>query len=265
MVDAHVHINQFVDPARALRELSDAGAYVFAQTTDPREPYEVAGSVRASRLLRGLGYHPWWVAKDAQAGELSAGLELMVKQMPAYRLIGEVGLDFSRKYVETKDTQIEAFSAIVHEAMRLSRETGERRILSVHSIRAGQEILKILKSSGAPDVLVICMHWFGGTSEEMHELKELGAYFSWGEEALKVGKCREYAKLPDNEHMLLETDYPWRDDASSGRLGHSAQMEAHAAALRSALACIAELRAVDADELLHTMETNMRKIIDNDL
>lgn len=54
--------------------------------------------------------------------------------------IGEVGLDFSREYIQTKETQIHAFRDIV----KLCEQCGEK-VVSVHSLKSANTVLEILR------------------------------------------------------------------------------------------------------------------------
>ena len=54
--------------------------------------------------------------------------------------IGEVGLDFSKDYIQTKETQIHAFRDIV----KLCEQCGEK-VVSVHSLKSANTVIEILK------------------------------------------------------------------------------------------------------------------------
>lgn len=56
--------------------------------------------------------------------------------------IGEIGLDFSREYVQTRETQIKVFREII----KLCEKHGGK-VVSLHSLKAVNLMTEILKES----------------------------------------------------------------------------------------------------------------------
>lgn len=67
--------------------------------------------------------------------------------------IGEVGLDFSNKYIKYKDRQIEIFNYICNIASK------ENKIMIIHSRKAEKEVLNILIKNNIRNAI---MHWYTG-------------------------------------------------------------------------------------------------------
>lgn len=85
------------------------------------------------------------------------------------------------------------------------------KVLSIHCVRAGKELIRILDTHHAWDNCLCICHSFCGDGNSLHELCQRGAWFSVSEQMLATKKGRAYLKqLPLNQ-ILLETDLPRRD------------------------------------------------------
>lgn len=85
------------------------------------------------------------------------------------------------------------------------------KVLSIHCVRAGRELIRILDTHHAWDNCLCICHSFCGDGNSLHELCQRGAWFSVSEQMLATKKGRAYlAQLPLNQ-ILLETDLPRRD------------------------------------------------------
>ncbi len=85
-----------------------------------------------------VGLHPWWVPVDE--GCLAEGLRAFDAALSETSYVGEVGLDFSRRRIATRDAQLCAFR---HIAGACAKEGG--KVLSVHCVKAYDDALSILK------------------------------------------------------------------------------------------------------------------------
>jgi len=89
------------------------------------------------------------------------------------------------------------------------------KVLSIHCVRAGKELIRILDTHHAWDNCLCICHSFCGDGNSLHELCQRGAWFSVSEQMLATKKGRAYLKqLPLNQ-ILLETDLPRRDGECS--------------------------------------------------
>lgn len=147
----------------------------------------------------GLGFHPWAV-KESDENELL----FFEKYVQKTQLIGEVGLDFSDKHIESQNKQIDIFTKI---CKLLAKEKG--KIVSLHAVKSSAKVMDILHNTKADEDNTIIMHWFSGSSDELNHAIESGYYFSVGPKMLATAKGHEYIRqIPENK-LLLETDLPW--------------------------------------------------------
>ena len=148
-----------------------------------------------------VGLHPWWVSADE--GCLAEELRAFDSALPETRYVGEVGLDFSKRRIATRNAQLWAFR---HIANACAKDGG--KVLSIHCVKAYDDVLSILDNS---DCFVSCtciFHWFSGSFPQLTQAVDAGCFFSVGLRMLETKRGREYAKAIPLRKLLLETDAP---------------------------------------------------------
>ena len=118
--------------------------------------------------------------------------------------IGEVGLDFSKEYIQTKEVQVHVFRDIV----KLCEQCGEK-VVSVHSLKSANTVIEILREYRTQRSNKYIFHWFTGTIPQLEKAIELGCYFSINPSMLKTKSGLEIINTVPVERMLLETDAPF--------------------------------------------------------
>lgn len=198
LYDMHCHLDFFDDMQTAAAELGARGVNCLSMTVTPRD-YE-----RASAVLGGcpsvrvaLGLHPWWIADGRCAERDIALFEELALQAD---FIGEVGLDFGRRCEGAAEVQRAAFGRV------LSACGG--KVVSLHAVKAADEVLDALERYGALAENACILHWFSGSSDQLKRAANLGCYFSVSARMLASKRGREYAKALPASRMLLETDEP---------------------------------------------------------
>ena len=207
LFDAHCHLDLMACPETVADETTTLGLGLFDCGVDPRD--FAAAKTRGGHypyIIAGVGLHPWWLAD----GRCSATeIDLLCEVAAQERFIGEIGLDFSARFVGSEPLQIQALErlcdALVHHPL-----TG--RVISIHAVRSAGTVLDVLESHGLlaprPDSPVITFHWFSGTSDELVRASDAGCYFSVNERMLATKRGREYARQIPLDRILLETDAP---------------------------------------------------------
>lgn len=210
--DAHFHLGFVSNPVDFATDAQRAGVPVFAASVTPSEywdtkralcwaaaPLQPVGDSASLKLAVGL--HPWWVSADER--RLAEVLRAFDVALPETQYVGEVGLDFSKRRVATRDAQLRAFR---HIANACAKDGG--KVLSIHCVKAYDDVLSILDSSGCFASCTCIFHWFSGSFQQLEQAADAGCFFSVGARMLETKKGSEYAKAVPLRKLLLETDAP---------------------------------------------------------
>lgn len=195
IIDTHCHIDMLPSPESYLLEKEQSGDITLGVTNLPSHyamgiPY--FKKLKKSRLA--LGFHPQ-LAQTHQA-ELKAFSNFV----PQTSYIGEVGLDFSKDYVKSKEIQLDSFNFIC-KCIHVTN-----KIVSVHSRKAEKEVLDILKKYAIKNVI---FHWYSGSLGLIEDIVNEGYYFSINEAMTNSNSGRNIInKIPRNR-ILTETDLPY--------------------------------------------------------
>lgn len=185
-------------------------------------------------VFRAFGIHPWaaseWDGKEFSPSSVSRSV----------KAIGECGLD----RLHTSDFELETrlFEAQIALAESLHLP------LLVHSLRANNEVMRVLKRHHARGVI----HGFSGSCEEAMAFISLGFFLGAGgvityQRAQKTR--RTFARIPLGS-ILLETDSPAMP--LSGFQGEANMPERVPIVAK----CLAELRGISVQEVSDATERN---------
>ena len=205
LIDTHFHLDFITDlDKRALfvRESTQLGVQVVAQTVLPShfardiDLYTPGGPLEGA--VPSLGFHPWWI--DGWERELDIFAEMVGRT----RHIGEIGLDFSPRRLETvpQHVQVAVLRRVLDTVSDAAASTSEPYVLSIHAVRSASAVLDLLE--GCPALPVF--HWFSGTSDELTRLIRMGGAISVNPRMLETKRGRAYAKQVPADRLYLETD-----------------------------------------------------------
>lgn len=199
--DMHCHMSFSQDCHALMGGAQHDGVTLFSNTVLPSEFVRFAKEASSFENVRvGLGLHPWWVARG-QADEAEVAL---FEQLAAQaRFVGEIGLDFGRRFIETREAQIEA----LRRALGACARAGACRVMSFHSSSAAGVVMDEVERAGIGDVACV-FHWFSGSSDELTRARDAGWYFSVGKRMLATKRGRAYLQAIPAHRLLLETDLP---------------------------------------------------------
>lgn len=194
MHDAHVHLDFMANGEIVAADAAAAGVRLFANTVTP-EGYDAARERFADldNARIGWGMHPWWVDDSTPPLHAPEGA----------RFIGEVGLDFGKAHLESREAQLATFAGIA----RACAKQGDK-VLSIHAVHAARETLDLLESCDTLKTCSCIFHWYSGPSDQLKRAIDAGCFFSVGPRMISTRKGREYVKAIPAKRLLLETDAP---------------------------------------------------------
>ncbi|QMV67135.1 TatD family hydrolase [Sphingobacterium paramultivorum] len=195
MLDTHCHIDLYKDPKLTLEQCEVKKMIVLSMTNLPSHFEMGSPFFKSKKYVRiSLGMHPLYA-------------DLHIKEFPCFlrnvsktSYIGEIGLDFSKDCIGTKEVQIQSFERI------LKLVSGQKKILSIHSRKAASEVLKNLIKYKIKSAI---FHWYSGELNLIKEIVKEGYYFSINPAMIKSASGQKIiAKIPRG-NILTETDGPF--------------------------------------------------------
>ena len=211
--DSHTHLDITVqqaeipggDPVEALiNEAAKVGVdrmlQVGVDVASSRWSADLAA--RHPSVLATVALHPNDAPACANLDEALREIEAMAAE-PRVRGIGETGLDTFRTGEEGRAAQEFSFRAHIAIAKRYGKP------LMIHDRDAHDDVLRVLDSEGAPDVVVL--HCFSGDAEFAAECVRRGYLLSFAGTVTfaNAGNLRAAAAVTPHEQMLVETDAPF--------------------------------------------------------
>jgi len=195
IIDTHCHIDLYPNPRQVLQDSVNANITVIAMTNLPSHfeiGYPHFQPLKKIRLA--LGMHP------LMANSHKREFDLFLKNISKTSYIGEVGLDFSKEGLSTKDIQIDTFSKI------LKVVSGQKKILSIHSRKAEKEVLDLLVQNHIHSAI---FHWYSGGVSLIDSIAEAGYFFSINPAMVKSMSGRRIISKIPRPLILTETDGPF--------------------------------------------------------
>lgn len=251
---------------RALENTLEVKAAAQDETDDTAQEQ---GSSFLNTLYCGLGLHPWWVPSNAP--DLARALDQFDALLEEADFIGEVGLDFSTRWVTTRAWQIKALEHIMYQWRECLLP------VSLHCVRAYDDLLVLLRKTSGLSTGPIMFHWFSGTSDQLQQALKLGCYFSVSQRMLATKRGRAYVQAIPLNRLLLETDAPdvsWDFTARAPRESISETLQEFtspcipysyaqlAALLKETGEALAQLRSLDPRVMEETLMANARDVFD---
>lgn len=238
-VDAHCHLDQYPDPKAEAGACEAEQTYTIAVTNLPSDfarTQRYAGGREFVRAAAGL--HPELVARFPRA------VNELLPLLQQTKYVGEIGLDYTQATPEHRALQKEVFAQVVTECERLGG-----RVLTVHSRRAAQDVLEIVRSAKRSTVI---LHWFSGTTKILSQAAEAGCFFSVNPAMARSASGQSILKAIPSDRILTESDGPFVK--FRGRALHPFEM-------RDALGEIARVRGSTMAEFRSMVIQNFRRAV----
>lgn len=204
MIDTHCHFDIMSNPEAYIYAKEVVGDIVIGMTNLPShfcigEPY-----IRSFKHVRlALGLHPL-LAADKQNE-----LQIFKNNIEKTSYIGEIGLDFSKSGISTKEIQISVLRKI------LSELKGKKKIVSVHSRKAERELLDLLCEY---DIKNVIFHWYSGPVGLIPSILSCGYYFSINEYMTLSKNGQKIIENIPKPRILTETDAPYNSKTDIGNV-----------------------------------------------
>ncbi|GAA5029242.1 hydrolase [Marivirga lumbricoides] len=197
MIDSHCHIDLYPNPLEIVKESEILGIITIGMTNLPSHFKMGQPHLKGYKKTRlALGMHPLMAENHSE--EFPIFHECFNKTS----YIGEVGLDFSREGIKTKDQQIDSFKKILE-------AVGDKpKILSIHSRRAEKEVLKLLKDYQIRNAI---FHWYSGGLKLIDQIVDSGYFLSVNPAMIRSESGKKIIQRIPKEFILTESDGPFID------------------------------------------------------
>ena len=195
MLDSHCHLDRYPDAQSVAAEAARRGVFTVAVTNLPS--HFRAGAPHVRRLPRvrlALGLHPLAAAEhEREISDFEACFG-------STSFIGEVGLDYSRKGLDSKQRQLRSFRVV-------ARLIGASpKVVSLHSRGAEEDVLSILHRFAVKRAI---FHWYSGSLKTLEDIVRAGHLLSINPAMTRSAKGQEIiARIPKTQ-ALSETDGPY--------------------------------------------------------
>ena len=194
MIDTHCHVDLYETPEDVARECETTLVRAVAVTNLPSHYTLAVDHLGGYKHVRpALGLHPLVASKHS--GELYKFVRLSRRA----QLIGEIGLDFSKAGLPTRDVQERVFATIV----RTIKD--KPRFVTLHSRKAEDAVLSILKEAS---MYPVCFHWYSGSRANLIRLIDDGHFVSINPSMSASKKWQELILSVPRDRVLTETDGP---------------------------------------------------------
>ncbi|WP_033418044.1 TatD family hydrolase [Cytophaga aurantiaca] len=195
MIDTHCHIDMYNNPLQLANECEQLGIITIGMTNLPSHfELGIKHLITFKRVRLALGMHP------LQAESHKKEFPSFIRNISKTSYIGEIGLDFSKEGIATKNIQLDTFNKILYELK------GKRKILSIHSRKAEKEVLRLLIENNIKSAI---FHWYSGPLTLIDEIVKAGFYFSINTAMIKSKSGQEIIKRIPLNHLLTESDGPF--------------------------------------------------------
>lgn len=196
MLDAHCHLDLYPDPSKIAAEAERAGVFTVFVTNLP-SAFDLAypHAVRFEKVRIAVGLHPLTADLHTQS-ELNRFRQLV--QMTSF--IGEIGLDFSRDGLPTREKQVRSFRFV------LQSLENQARFVTIHSRQAEAAVLDLLEENYDHPVV---FHWYSGSLNDLDLAVARGHFFSVNPSMIRIKKGRNLVERIPRDRILTESDGPF--------------------------------------------------------
>ena len=195
LIDTHVHLSDFMKSGEILKKLVDYRQYALCVSNSPEEYISLVKHKYQNEYVKlAIGFHPQY------STVMKFNSFLFMKYLSTTKYIGEVGLDFSKQYIDKKIEQKKIFEFICDAASR------NNKLLSVHCVQAEEDLFEILAKTNVTHAII---HWYSGKIEDVFSFINQGYYFGINSKMVKTKKFNELIRIIPQNKILVESDAPF--------------------------------------------------------
>lgn len=239
-MDFHCHLDLYPNAREVFAQAVEKNMFTWLVTTSPRA-FSATSKVLGghAKVLITPGLHPEIVHE--RCGEL----DTLIEQIKYAAAVGEVGLDGSKRFQHSYETQRKVFAAIVAQCANVGG-----RVLSIHSRQAVRDVLAVLDDH--PGFGTAVLHWFTGTAAELNSASDMGCWFSIGPAAFNSASGKALAKKLPRDRVVPESDGPFAQVNGATVMPWSSDQTAE---------LLAQAWSVPVGEVMLGLEFNSRRLI----
>uniref|UniRef100_A0A3Q3RF02 TatD DNase domain containing 3 n=1 Tax=Mastacembelus armatus TaxID=205130 RepID=A0A3Q3RF02_9TELE len=253
-VDCHCHISAGDFDKIILFNFSKAGLLALIAVAEHAGEFDkiIALSQRfPGFIFPCLGVHPVQEVspehqRSASPQDLDAAQPIIEKYKDHLVGIGEVGLDFTPRYVSSETDKENQRQVLIRQA-QIAKELDLP--LNVHSRSAGRPTIQLLKDQGVEKAL---LHAFDGKPSVAMEGVKAGYFFSIPPSIIRSEQKQKLVKQLPLENICLETDSP--------ALGPEKQVRNEPRNISISAEYISKIKGVSVEKVVEVTTQNALKL-----
>ncbi|WP_013627322.1 Qat anti-phage system TatD family nuclease QatD [Rubinisphaera brasiliensis] len=195
LLDSHCHIDRYPDPLALSNECESRRIFTVAVTNLPSHYQMAVQHLSGMQYVKpALGFHPLAVAENEDE------LSLFETLLSNAEFVGEVGLDYSKQGLASKEVQLQAFRRIAKALSAMPR------IVTIHSRKSAADVLEIVDENRISHAI---FHWYSDSVTVLHKAIQSGHYFSINTAMLQSKSGQTVIDSVPRDRILTETDGPY--------------------------------------------------------
>lgn len=193
LIDTHFHLDFYPNHLQIYNDINKYCQHTLCVTNQPEIFESCMDMYAVTKYVKfALGYNPQCI-NDVPFNKSS-----FLRNLKRTKYVGEVGLDFSSKFLSKKENQTEIFAFICKNSVD--------KIMSVHCKKAEETLYEILNQYQKSKVI---LHWYNGDEFWLKEFLKLGVYFSVNANMINSDKGRKIIGQIPIDKLLIESDGPF--------------------------------------------------------
>lgn len=193
LIDTHFHLDFYKNHKQVYKKINELHQYTLCMTNSPEIYQECQKLYFNTKYIKfALGFNP-------KANNSRNSFTNFINIFKGAEYIGEVGLDFSKKYKDKIEEQKQYFDIIVQLC------SNKNKLLSVHIRNAEDSAIQIMEKYKPKKCII---HWFTGNENQIKKLIDLGCYFSINANMISSTNKNLLLLIPKDK-ILIESDGPF--------------------------------------------------------